>query len=114
MEFIEVQSDIQLKEKFDNYSLLDFNKLYLPKEKYLKLQNHALFLSSLFGSTCICEEIFSRMKYTKNKTRIKISDHLENLLKIVTTCIKPNIEALLSKKVKHLTDFILLFCALIL
>ncbi|KAF0747377.1 general transcription factor II-I repeat domain-containing protein 2B-like [Aphis craccivora] len=32
MNCIELQSDIQLKEKFNQSSLLDFYKLYLPKE----------------------------------------------------------------------------------
>ena len=33
MECIEVQSDIQFKEKFDHFSLLDFLKLNLPIKK---------------------------------------------------------------------------------
>jgi hypothetical protein len=101
MECIELQSDIQLKEKFDHVSLLDFYKIYeyLPREKYPSLHNHALFMSSLFGSTYICEQLFSRMKYTKNKTRTKISDeHLENSLRIATTSIEPNIDSLVSQK----------------
>jgi hypothetical protein len=65
MECIELQSDIQLKEKFNQSSLLDFYKLYLPKEIYPVLHDHALFMFSLFGSTYICEQLFSRMK--KNK-----------------------------------------------
>ena len=40
MEYIDVQSDNQLKEKLNYFSLLDFYKLYLPKEKYPKLHNH--------------------------------------------------------------------------
>jgi len=34
MECIELQSENQLKEKFNQSSLLDFYKLYLPKEIY--------------------------------------------------------------------------------
>ena len=34
VECIELQSDIQLKEKSNQSSLLDFYKLYLPKETY--------------------------------------------------------------------------------
>ncbi|KAF0683354.1 Uncharacterized protein FWK35_00038104 [Aphis craccivora] len=65
MECIELQSDIQLKEKFNRSSLLDFYKLYLPKETYPVLHDHALFMFSLFGSTYICEQLFSRMKNTE-------------------------------------------------
>ena len=84
IECIEVQSDVELKEKFDHFSLLDFYELYLPKEKYPKLNDDALFMSSLFGSTYICEQLlFSRMKHTKNKTRTKIfHQHRENSLRI--------------------------------
>ena len=98
MECIEVQSDIQLKEKFDHVSLLDFYRSYLPRDKYPLLHNHALFMSSLFGSTYICEQLFVRMKHINSKIRTKISDeHLENSLRIVTTSIKPDIDALLSQ-----------------
>ncbi|XP_041442018.1 general transcription factor II-I repeat domain-containing protein 2-like [Xenopus laevis] len=86
MECIELQSDFQLKEKFDHVSLLDFYRSYLPRDKYPSLHNHALFLSSLFGSTYICEQLFSRMKHTKSKIRTKLSDeHLEYSLRIATT-----------------------------
>lgn len=99
MECIELQSDIQLKEKFHCVPLLDFYKLYLPKDKYPSLHDQALFMASLFGSTYICEQLFSRMKYTKSKNRSKISDeHLESSLRIATTSIEPDIEALVSEK----------------
>ena len=99
MECIELQSDIQLKEKFDNVSLMDFYKIYVPREKYPSLHNHALFMSSLFGSIYICEQVFSRLKHTKNKTRTKISDeHLEHSLRIATSSIKANMEALVAER----------------
>ncbi|XP_043931708.1 general transcription factor II-I repeat domain-containing protein 2A-like isoform X1 [Protopterus annectens] len=74
MKCIELQSDIQLKEKILQASLMEFYKLYLPKEKCPSLHEHALFMTSLLGSAYICEQFFSRMKYTKNKIRTKISD----------------------------------------
>lgn len=49
MEHIELKSDIQLKEKFDNVSLLDFYKTYLTRKKYHLHHNHVLFMSLLFG-----------------------------------------------------------------
>ena len=78
MKCIELQSDIQFKEKFIQVSLLDFYKLYLIP----------LFMMSLLRSTYICEQIFSHTKHTKNNTRRQILDeHLENNLRIATTCI---------------------------
>ena len=53
MECKELQSDIQLKEKFYLVSLLDFYKTYLSREEYPSLHNHTLFMLSLFGSTYI-------------------------------------------------------------
>ncbi|CAI6369553.1 unnamed protein product [Macrosiphum euphorbiae] len=102
VECIELQSDdIQLKEKFNQSSLLDFYKLYLPKETYPVLHDHVLFMFSLFGSTYICERLFSRMKYIKSKNRFTISDkHLESCLRISTTSIDPDIDSLLSQKRK--------------
>jgi hypothetical protein len=86
-----LQSDIQLKEKFNQSSLLDFYKLYLPKETYPVLYDHALFMFSLFGSTKICEQLFSRMKNTKTKNRFSVLDkHLESFLRIAPTLIDPD------------------------
>ena len=97
MECIQMQSDIQLKEKFDRVSLLDFCRSYLPRDKYPLLHKHALFMS-LFGSSYICEELFSRMKHIKNKIRTKISDErLENLPRIATTSTTPGIDVLVSQ-----------------
>ena len=98
MECTELQSDVQLKEEFDHVSLLDFYRYYLPKDKYPLLHNHALFMSSLFGHTYICKQLFSRIKHIKSKIRTKISDeHLENLLRTATTSMKPDTDVLVSQ-----------------
>ncbi|CAI6355941.1 unnamed protein product [Macrosiphum euphorbiae] len=55
MECIELQSDIQFKEKFNQSSLLDFYKLYLPKETYPVLHDHALFMFSHFSAVLTFE-----------------------------------------------------------
>ena len=55
-------------------------------------------MSSLFGSTYICEQLFVRMKHINSKIRTKISDeHLENSLGIASTSIKAGIDALISQ-----------------
>ena len=52
-------------------------------EKYPMLHNHALLMSSFFVSTYSCEQLFSRMTYSKIAS--KISDkHLESSLRIGT------------------------------
>ncbi|GFW17892.1 general transcription factor II-I repeat domain-containing protein 2A [Trichonephila clavipes] len=104
MEFIELQSDIQLKEKFGNVSLLAFYKDYLPRDKYPNFHNHALLMSLASGSTNICEQLFSRMKHAKKQTttkkeRTKITEkHLENALRIAASSIEPDIDLLVQQK----------------
>ena len=60
MKCIEVQSDIQLKEKFNN-SLYSISINYIFPKKNIPASQSSLFMSSLFGSTYICEQLFSRM-----------------------------------------------------
>ena len=98
MECTELQSDVQLKEEFDHVSLLDFYRYYLPKDKYPLLHNNAIFMSSLFDTTYICEQLFSKIKHIKSKIRTKISgEHLESSLSIATTSTKADADALASQ-----------------
>ena len=52
--------------------------------------------------TYICEQIFPHMKYTKNKITKILDKHLENILRITTTCIKLGIDELVSKKTRSM------------
>jgi len=102
MECIELQADIEIKAKFCNTPLLDFYQICLPPDKYPCLHNHALFMSSAFSSTYICEQLFSRLKHTKNPYRTTITDkHLENSLRIATSTIEPDIDSLVREKQIH-------------
>ena len=92
---MELQGDIQLKEKFGHVSLL----VCYNREKCSLLDNHALFMSSLFGGMYIYEQLLSRMKHGKSNISSKISDkHLESSLTIATAFIELNIDALVSQK----------------
>jgi hypothetical protein len=68
MELIELQSDSFLKQKFMEGDLVKFYSLLTPAT-YPALRRNALKLMSLFGSTFICEQTFSRMKCTKSVHR---------------------------------------------
>jgi len=85
----------------------NFGHIFLPQKNLLL---HSLFMSLLFGSTYICEQLFSWMKYRKSKSRIKISyEYLENSLEIATTSIRPDTDTFISKKkVKYPTIFMAL------
>lgn len=99
MELIEFQCNSDLQEKFKNCGLLEFYSLYVEGDKFPEIRSHALFTASLFGSTYICEQLFSRMNNVKSKLRTRISDtHLENSLRIASSDIKANIDQLVKEK----------------
>ena len=100
MECIDMQCDSLQKEKFGQVSLLDFYRSYVPKDKYPGIYNHSLLMASLFGSTYICEQVFSRMKNIKCKSRTRITDdNLQSSLRVASSSISPNIDSIVS--VKH-------------
>lgn len=101
MEIIELQCDSELREKFNNHTLLDFYSKFISNTRFPVLRRHALFVASLFGSTYICEQLFSTMKQVKSKSRNKITDdHLENALRISTSAIKADLDKLAQEKSK--------------
>ena len=80
-----------------DYSLLEFYKR-LPEESFPKIKDLARKKMSLFGSTYICEQLFTKMKHTKSKTRSRLTDcHLENSLRVVASSIAPKIDTLVKK-----------------
>lgn len=102
MELIEMQCDDILRSKFhsEDVSVLDFYRKYIhPSGKYPNLVDHAKKMASLFGSTYLCEQLFSKMKHTKNHLRTRLTDaHLDNVLLLASTSLTPNIEKLSSNK----------------
>lgn len=93
MELLELQGNEELKQNFLNYSLQDFYKS-LPTH-FPKLRQLAKKKLCLFGSTYKCEQLFSRMKHIKCKTRSQLTDfHLENNLRLALCSIPPNIDKL--------------------
>ncbi|MEQ5175730.1 hypothetical protein, partial [Escherichia coli] len=61
------------------------------REKYPLPHSHTVFISLVFGSTHICEQLLSRVKYRKSKISTKaLAEHLENSLRMAATAIKPD------------------------
>ena len=56
-----------LKAKFDSVPIANFYKEYVPKSIYRHLHDNARRVMCMFGSTYCCEQLFSKMNYTKNK-----------------------------------------------
>lgn len=92
MEIIDLQNNKTLKKKYNNVELSIFYSKYIDTETYTNLWNNALKMMFLFGSTYTCEHIFLQMKIVKSKNRARFTDiHLENLFRIASFQIQPNI-----------------------
>ena len=97
MKLIELQGNDDLKRGMKDYSLLEFYKR-LPEESFPKIKDLARKKMSLFGSTYICEQLFTKIKHTKSKTRSRLTDcHLENSLRVAASSIAPKIDTLVKK-----------------
>ncbi|UYV82702.1 hypothetical protein LAZ67_22000618 [Cordylochernes scorpioides] len=98
MEMIDLQCSDIIKNKYENSSLLEFYKS-LPLTQFDNLHKFARGLFSVFGTTNLCEKTFSKMKYTKNVYRSKLTDeHLKSLLIIGTSKISPQLQTIKNSK----------------
>ncbi|KAJ8259903.1 hypothetical protein GJAV_G00174760 [Gymnothorax javanicus] len=103
LELIDLQSDAILAELFKSGSLLDFYSS-LKEENFPNMRRHAQKILVLFGSTYICEQTFSVMKFTKSRYRSSLTDdHLSAVLRISTSDIQPDSDALV--KAQQRLDF---------
>jgi hypothetical protein len=70
----------------------------LPKKTYSQLRDFGLRMSSVFGSTYLCESSFSNMKFMKSRYRCSLTDEsLQNFLRLGTTNIAVDIPALVKE-----------------
>ncbi|XP_060835347.1 general transcription factor II-I repeat domain-containing protein 2B-like [Rhopalosiphum padi] len=98
MEMIDLQSNDALKIKHREETLVDFYK-FLPDIQYPNLKKFAIEYISVFATTYLCEQTFSKMKYIKSKYRSAMTDkHLESILKIGTSNIQPQFDRILAEK----------------
>ncbi|XP_071059413.1 general transcription factor II-I repeat domain-containing protein 2B-like [Pseudochaenichthys georgianus] len=103
LELIDLQSDAVLAEHFKSASLLDFYSS-LKEENFPNMRRHAQKMLVLFGSTYICEQTFSIMKFQKSRYRSSLTDdHLSAVLRISTSDIQPDFDALV--KAQQRLDF---------
>ena len=102
MELIELQGTSQLKLKFKEADIIQFYQQYVKDDgSYPGLVQHAKKTCCMFGSTYLCESLFSKMKYAKSRLQSQITDqHLEGNMRLSTSTILPNIEKL-AKDMQH-------------
>ncbi|XP_076011117.1 general transcription factor II-I repeat domain-containing protein 2-like [Genypterus blacodes] len=98
MELIELQCSDTLKQKYDSVGVAQFPR-YIP-DTMPHLHTQAAQMLSMFGSTYLCEQLFSLMKMNKTSHRSRLTDeHLQSGLRISSVqSLTPNIDELASKK----------------
>jgi len=72
MELLEIQSDSSLGAKYLEVGIHDFFS-YLP-ERFTNFRRFATRIMAMFGSTYVCEQLFSFMKSTKTCQRTTLTD----------------------------------------
>ena len=56
-------------------------------------------MMSLFGSTYICEQTFSYMKFNKSVHRARLTDnHMHDILRILVSAFEPNVDEMSADK----------------
>ncbi|KAK0145774.1 General transcription factor II-I repeat domain-containing protein 2B [Merluccius polli] len=97
LELIDLQSDSVSKEKFKSLKLNDFYAS-LNEATFPNLRRTAQKMLALFGSTYVCEQTFSIMNFNKACHRSRLTDqHLRSILRIATTKLTPDFDALAKK-----------------
>jgi len=98
LEIIDLQCNVELKDKFASVGLDTFYQYLLPG--YPKLTALAAKMLCMFGTTYLCEQVFSVMNINKTKLRSKLTHkHLNEILKLAATQdMMPDIDALVQAK----------------
>lgn len=98
MELIELQCDETLKSKFDAVGAAQFPQFI--SDTMPQLRTEVAQLLSMFGSTYLCEQLFSSMKMTKTSHRRRLTDeHLCSIMKVSSAqTLSPDFDELASKK----------------
>ena len=72
---IDLQNETDLRNKFQNVDIHNFYQNYMNLEKFPRLGAHVKHvIMTLFGSTHVCEQLFSAMKIIKSDHRSRLND----------------------------------------
>ncbi|XP_029633870.1 EPM2A-interacting protein 1 [Octopus sinensis] len=100
LELRDLQEDSKFNYPFCEKSLINFYE-ELSAKQYPKLRHHAQQMTSLFGSTYICEKTFTMMNLNNNsslfKTKFTETYH-HPYLRVLTSNYCPRMEHILEKK----------------
>ncbi|CAD1468720.1 unnamed protein product [Heterotrigona itama] len=101
MELIDLQNDTRrhLGNKFQNVDIHNFYQNYMNLEKFPRLGAYTKQIMTLFGSTYVCEQLFSAMKIIRSDHRSRLNDiRLESCVRVAVSSISANIDHLMTKK----------------
>jgi hypothetical protein len=99
MEIIDIQSNSDLKNAFFTVDIHKFYKSYVSKSKFPLLTANAKKMMSLFGSTYVCEQLFSTMNLIKNDHRSRLGDgRLESCVRVAISSIPTDIDRIVASK----------------
>jgi hypothetical protein len=97
LKLTDMQTDDELKEAFHSSTREQFYKC-LSDSKFPTIKGLATKMLTVFGSTYICEQTFSRMKLIKSKFRTTMTDdYLHHCLRISVTNFPTDINPLAAK-----------------
>ena len=92
MQFVDMKADDELRKTFNQTGKSSATFwVHVNETQYTELRTLALTVSSMFGTTYICEQSFSHMNMIKSKYRASLTnEHLEQCLRISVTSETPN------------------------
>lgn len=102
-ELLTIRCDSELKAKYESRTSLSQFYEQFSQTDFPDMHKMAAKRLSMFGSTYLCEKLFSVMKINKSPRRATLSDsHLTAVLRIASSrSIAPNISRLLQRKGPH-------------
>ncbi|XP_069811921.1 general transcription factor II-I repeat domain-containing protein 2A-like [Dendropsophus ebraccatus] len=100
--FQDLQSNDELKARYNNVPLLEFYKHYLSNDEFPTLRKHALKYASVFGTTYCCEHFFSKLTIAKCQLRTRLTEtNLENQLRVATSSVPAHVKRIAKEKHFH-------------
>ena len=99
LELIELKASDVLLSKFTSSTTLIYFYRQLPHAQFPML--FAKCVIAMFGSTYSCEQLFSKVKFCKNKLHSQLTvDHLNDILLLNSSSLEPDIVSV-SKNMQH-------------
>ncbi|XP_067932979.1 general transcription factor II-I repeat domain-containing protein 2B-like [Watersipora subatra] len=99
LELCDLKADILAKAQFAEQTIVGFRTQPAVQEKYPMLCKMAVHLPTFFGTTYLCESMFSKLTFIKSRYRsVLTEEHTQKLLSVAVTKDKPDIAAIAAKQ----------------